>query len=539
MPSPLSRPMGNAYDRTHNYLSVTGPSPQAGQYTTNVNGSQTAQAPVQRTDYSSHVPGQKRAWGDYPQQVPGQPYYSPQTRAIMQTPGYQDRQARALAAGPAEIEPSLSFQQQSANVDRFQNQQMAAINGSQAFQNGPDPKDLAKWYSAQAKDRFAMSPGGANMIQRAQQMSSLAGGISPAGLSQGQQYAADMAAGQQTLENNYTGDGTAGPNGLYVSHVGGRGLALTSGGNARYQAENGAPYQGGGGMMNVDENGSEIMSPTEGKNYLQIQADTLPEYRGNAARNALRTQSRREANGGLSDRQIRRNEQKMLELNRGIKRGALTAGQAEARYNSYLGGSKPADAKMVEKEDPNYLIKVSETSFAGPGVEKGKAYLDALSSPTAENGTIQDMQILKGFKISPESSGRQFVYGVQQNIDAINKASGPQKLEMAKALYKFAHAKVVTSDDDNDWAKSSDFLNDGSMFSILPSVDSAAREIRKVADINPDDENELLRWLQDVSRAENIYGITSENPATATKTTGNYSEPSPYEKNGGKIYGGF
>ena len=508
MPSPLSRPMGNAYDRTHNYLSVTGPSPQAGQYTTNVNGSQTAQAPVQRTDYSSHVPGQKRAWGDYPQQVPGQPYYSPQTRAIMQTPGYQDRQARALAAGPAEIEPSLSFQQQSANVDRFQNQQMAAINGSQAFQNGPDPNDLAKWYSAQAKDRFAMSPGGANLIQRAQQMSALAGGISPAGLSQGKQYAADMAKGRETLAANFTGDGTAGPDGLYVAKMPDGGLALTSGGMARYIAETGSRPDFGGGMMNVDEFGSEIMNPVEGKNYLQIPANTVPEYRGNVARNELRGQKRREQNGGLSDAQIYRNEQKMLELNRGIKRGALTAGQAEARYNAYVDRNKPADAKMVAKEDSNYLIKVSETSFAGPGVEKGKAYLDALSSPTAENGTIQDMQILKGFKISPESSGRQFVWGVQQNIDAINKASGPQKLEMAKALYKFAHAKVVTSDDDNDWAKSKDFLNDGSMFSIMPSVDSAAREIRKVADINPNDENELLRWLQDVSRAGNVYPIS-------------------------------
>ncbi|MGB4711677.1 MAG: hypothetical protein WBH28_24665 [Fuerstiella sp.] len=155
-------------------------------------------------------------------------------------------------------------------MNGLQGQQMGAIQGSQAFMNGPSPADLSSWYTAQAKDRFAMSHGGANMIQRAQQISSLAGGISRAGLSQNQQYAADMAKGRETLAANYTADGTAGPNGLYSSEVPGRGQALTSSEMARYLAEAGSRPDFGGGKMAVDENGSPfsfLQSETK-KNYL-------------------------------------------------------------------------------------------------------------------------------------------------------------------------------------------------------------------------------------------------------------------------------
>ena len=524
--------LSNSISRNNGYLRTSGPSAMAGQYTTNVNGSQTG--------YSSHVPGQKRAWGDYPQQVPGQPYYSPQTRAIMQTPGYQAKQARALAAGAAEIEPSLSFQQQSANVDRFQNQQMAAINGSQAYQNGPNPAELAAMYRQQANNSYM--DGNVGGLQNFNKWAKLGGqATSPAGIAnyanaaqRGPQYAADMAAGQQTLENNYTGDGTAGPNGLYVSHVGGRGLALTSGGNARYQAENGAPYQGGGGMMSVDENGSEIISPTEGKNYLQIQANTLPEYRGNAARNALRTQSRREANGGLYDRQIRRNDQKMLELHRGIQRGALTPAQAEQRYKDYLGGSKPADAKMGSDLSKT-AIRLPSGAFTGEAAKQGKAYMEQLqvaktaakenalgmdsSSNPATEESQQDVTILGGFGISLDSTGNDFISGLRQNALAISQMDPESKIAVARSLHRFAKNKIYSSD--TKWENS----NSGIKGQHDPSTKQALFSAVRVDENNSDD---ILKWLESISGSptdtpNSELSVLSALPNTAPKAALPYS----------------
>ena len=159
----ISRPMGNQHDRTSAYGGgQSGPGGQAHQHTTNVNGSQTAGGGHSGSPLLTHMTNEN---------------------------------------------------------DRYQQQAMAAVNGSQAYNQGLSGQvNLAGAYRRQALDRYAGSPGGAQLIARAQALSAQSGGVSPAGiaaeqsaitrsplvnLNASQQYAQDVATNQNALAQGF------------------------------------------------------------------------------------------------------------------------------------------------------------------------------------------------------------------------------------------------------------------------------------------------------------------------------------------------
>lgn len=184
----VSRSMGNQFDRTSANQNQAGPSAQAHQYTTNPSGSQTA---------GSGGGGQSQGHRNYLAEAVGQQKYQL---------NQEKQQVNYLAAAGDHL---------TNQNDLMQSQQMAAVNGSQAYQQGlAGQVNLAGAYRRNALSNYAGStPGGAQLIQRANALSNAPIGVSPAGiamagqnvaqLNASQQRAADVATNQNALQQGF------------------------------------------------------------------------------------------------------------------------------------------------------------------------------------------------------------------------------------------------------------------------------------------------------------------------------------------------
>lgn len=515
MPYSVNRPMGNAHDRTRQnsyLLGESGPSAQAGQHTTNVNGSQTAGSQIGR-------------------QSQPQNYLA----------AAQDRQAGSTYR-----------------------QQMAAANGSLGYQRGLLGGDaivagngvasLSQQYRDQAKQQYAQTPGGAQMIQRAQQLSQSAaapmafqqnnaariqGIVEQQTVDAQNQFLSDPGyqGSQDLLAANLTGNGTPGVNGLVTMQQqpqnGGR-YALTGRANAAQgsRAESADPLTGG--KIYVDKNGnpSSMNSP----DAYAIDADTNPSYFKNAAQNAARIASRRAARGEgglLTDSEQRRQDT----LNRSVKRGIISQKEADstiAGMNEYAG----------TRNDRNYLAngearsgsqvagskRLPSGGFTAEAQGEAVDHINRLQQPTSPEDKAASDRI-RGLGLDPVAMTATDVLGLmpqgQSNMNwtqmdpekrssAIRGKAIREKLmdmptgelrEYGRSLAQTITAQMALSES-NQWEREGVSLWNDADQSAVPSL------IASAADLDVSDDAAVDRWISSI-----LHGNSEHNKKPKTTET--------------------